>query len=86
MKVGANGIVVAQIVCAPTALAIVAGEPAGESMCARKKVVQTESLVVAQLHRIMRRRHEPANGGTAMTADGVVDLLDRIRSEEGSFI
>ncbi len=85
LKLGANGIVVAQIMYAPTARAIVARKPAGERMCARKEVVQTERLVVAQLHTIIRR-HEPANGSTTMTADGVVDSLDRIRSEQASLI
>lgn len=85
MKVGANGIVVAQIMYAPTARAIVAGEPAGESMGARQDVIQTERLVVAQLHTIIRR-HEPAHGGTTMTANGVVHLLDRIRSKQASLI
>ncbi len=86
MKLRVNGIVIAQIVCAPTAREIFAIDPAGERVSSRQHVFQPEILEVTQLHPMFRQRHNPAHGGTKMTADGVVDLLDRIRREERSLI
>ena len=71
---------------APTAREIVAIDPAGERMTARQEIIETQSLIMSQLHRILCRQHNPANRLGAMPPDGMIYLLNRIRIEKHRLI